>query len=158
MELNSILQDIEIQKHSVLLRESYEKVCGKPFPIALSNVPLAEALYTSDWIIVSHGTEKDPVFNYANRSAQTLWGMDWENFTRLPSRLSAREDKVEKREAVLQEAFAKGYIENYEGIRVDVSGKEFYIRNVTLWNVMDAEGTPRGQAAMFDQWEFIETS
>ncbi|MDB5257586.1 MAG: hypothetical protein JWM14_2281 [Chitinophagaceae bacterium] len=155
MNLISILDSIEIQKHSVLLRESYEKVCGKPFPIDLTKLPLAEALYTTDWIIVSHGTEKDPVFNYANRSAQALWGMDWENFTGLPSRLSAREDKVEKRETALKEAFAKGYIEKYEGIRIDTHGKEFYIRNVTLWNLIDAEGTPRGQAAIFDTWEYL---
>jgi len=155
MNLNSIIESIEVHKHSVLLRESYEKVCGKPLPVDLTKLPLTEALYTSDWIVVSHGIEKDPVFNYANRSAQALWGMDWEQFTQLPSRLSAREDKVEKREAALKEAFAKGYIENYEGIRIDANGKEFYIRNVTLWNVIDAEGVHRGLAAMFDEWEYL---
>ncbi|MBC7487377.1 MAG: MEKHLA domain-containing protein [Cytophagaceae bacterium] len=155
MSLNSIPESIEVQKHSVLLRECYQKLCGKPFPIDLSKLPLAEALYTSDWIIVSHGVEKDPIFNYANCSAQALWGIDWENFTQLPSRLSAREDKVEKREAALKEAFAKGYIENYVGIRIDAEGKEFYIRNVTLWNLIDREGSPLGQAAMFDTWEYL---
>ena len=155
MDANRILESIAIQKHSVLLRESYERVCGKPFPIDLSKLPLTEALYTSDWVLVSHGTEKDPVFNYANRAAQRLWGMDWDKFTQLPSRLSAREDKVEKREAALNEAFKKGYITNYEGIRIDARGKEFYIRRVTLWNVIDSNGTLHGQAALFDEWEFL---
>jgi len=155
MKPNSMIESFEVQKHSALLRESYEKVCGKTFPVELSKLPLAEALYTSDWVIVSHGTEKDPVFNYANRSAQALWGMNWEQFTQLPSRLSAHEDKVEKREAALKQAFAKGFIENYEGIRIGANGKEFYIRNVTLWNVIDASGVNRGQAAMFDQWEYL---
>jgi hypothetical protein len=29
------------------------------------------------------------VFCYANRTAQRLWGLTWEEFIRLPSRLSA---------------------------------------------------------------------
>lgn len=155
MNRNDILESVAVQKHSVLLRESYERVCGKPFPIDPTERPLTEALYDSSFIIVSHGIEKDPIFNYANRSAQVLWGMDWETFTLLPSRLSAKEDKVETREAALKEAFTKGYIDHYEGIRVDATGKEFYIQHVTLWNVIDENGKQHGQAAMFDQWEYI---
>jgi len=155
MSPNNILESRTVQKHSLLLRESYERVCGKPFPLDLTKGPLVEALYYSPTVVVSHGTEKDPVFNYANQAAQGLWGMDWEQFTRLPSRLSAKEDKVEKREAALKEAFAKGYISGYEGIRIDATGKEFYIRNVTLWNLIDAEGQQHGQAALFDQWEYV---
>jgi hypothetical protein len=155
MKRIDLFESIAIEKHSLLLRESYERVCGKPFPIALSEGPLVEALYYSEVILVSHGTEKDPIFNYANLAAQRLWGMNWENFTQLPSRLSAKADKVEKRESALQEAFKKGYIEKYEGIRVDVKGKEFYIKDVTLWNITDANGLQHGQAAMFDQWEYL---
>ncbi len=155
MSAKDILDSLAVQKHCLLLRESYERVCGKPFPIDLSNRPLAEALYYSSSIIVSHGVEKDPVFNYANRAAQELWGMNWEQFTQMPSRLSAREDKVEKREAALKEALRKGYISGYQGIRIDAAGKEFYIRNVTLWNVIDANGLQHGQAALFDTWEYV---
>lgn len=43
--------------------------------------------------IVSHGTETDPVFWFANRAAQGLWEMDWARFTRTPSRLSAEPDE-----------------------------------------------------------------
>ncbi len=155
MKPNDLLESLSVAKHSLLLRESYERVCGKPFPIALSNRSVAEALYYSSAVIVSHGMQKDPVFNYANEAAQTLWGMDWEQFTQTPSRLSAKQDKVEKREAALKEAFAKGYITGYEGIRMDVTGKEFYIRNVTLWNVIDSNGQQHGQAAIFDTWEYL---
>jgi len=155
--MNSLdtFNSLAVQKHSILLRESYERVCGKPFPLSLTERPLAEALYHSELILVSHGMEKDPIFNYANLSAQALWGMNWETFTRLPSRLSAKADKVKTREAALKEAFTKGYIEKYEGVRIDARGKEFYIKNVTLWNLMDATGVQHGQAAMFDQWEYL---
>ena len=35
------------------------------------------------------GNEADPVFCYANRTAQRLWGLTWDEFIRLPSRHSA---------------------------------------------------------------------
>lgn len=156
MNVISLFSRDFIQAQSDLIKESYERVCGKPFPVvATSNQSLSEAMYFSEWVIVSHGTEQDPIFNYANRTAQLLWLMDWENFTKLPSRLSAKEDKTVKREAALKEALAKGFIDNYEGIRVDSKGKEFYIQDVTLWNLIDKEGVNRGQAAMFASWRHL---
>lgn len=156
MKRIDVFESLVIQKHSLLLTESYERVCGKPFPIAGSKRPLVEALYDSKFILVSHGIEKDPIFNYANLAAQSLWGMNWEIFTQLPSRLSAKADKTEERGTALEEALAKGYISNYEGIRVDASGKEFHIKNVTLWNMMDETGIQHGQAALFDQWHYVK--
>jgi hypothetical protein len=155
MSSNSIWQEPAIIQHSRLLIESYQRVCEKSFPVNNLITSLSEALYTSEYIIVSHGTEIDPVFNYANQAAQQLWGIDWEAFTRLPSRLSAREDKVEKREVALKEALSRGYVSGYEGIRIDAEGKEFHIRNVTLWNLIDASGKQQGQAAIFNTWEYL---
>ncbi|MDB5272293.1 MAG: hypothetical protein JWO58_660 [Chitinophagaceae bacterium] len=155
MSSNSIWQEPSTIKHSHLLVESYQRICGKKFPLNNLITSLPEALYTSEYVIVSHGIENDPVFNYANQAAQRLWGMNWETFTQLPSRSSAREDKVEKRDAALKEAFRKGYISGYEGIRIDATGKEFYIRNVTLWNIADAAGVQQGQAAIFNTWEYL---
>ena len=155
MSSNSIWQTPAIIKYSHLVVESYERICGKSFPLNNLLTSLPEALYTNEYIIVSHGTESDPVFNYANQAAQQLWRLDWETFTRLPSRLSARADKVEKRDEALKEALSKGYITGYEGIRIDATGKEFYIRNVTLWNLIDATGIPHGQAVIFNDWEYL---
>jgi hypothetical protein len=156
MNTTDIIQSAIVQNHSLLIKESYELVCGKPFPITCSVRSLAEELYHSKFIVLSHGMEKDPVFNYANLAAQALWKLDWEEFTRLPSRLSARVDKAETREQALEEAFRQGYIHSYEGIRIDALGKEFYIQDVTLWNLIDANGIQHGQTAMFDRWEYVE--
>lgn len=41
---------------------------------------------------MSHGLEVDPVFNYANQCALDLFEMTWEDFIKLPSRLSAEAD------------------------------------------------------------------
>ncbi|HSZ72437.1 MAG TPA: MEKHLA domain-containing protein [Cytophagaceae bacterium] len=156
MSLNDHWKEPAVEKHSHLLVQSYVRICRKNFPLNTSVMPLPEALYKSEYILVSHGTEEDPIFNYANGSAQQLWRMDWETFTRLPSRLSAREDKVEKRKVALQQALSEGYLSGYEGIRIDATGKEFYIRDVTLWNVIDEAGLIHGQAALFKHWEYIK--
>ena len=46
-------------------------------------------LYDAPAALLMHGNEADPVFCYANRTAQRLWGLTWNEFMRLPSRLSA---------------------------------------------------------------------
>ena len=144
-----------IVQHSALLIQSYVDICGKKFPVSLTNGNFPRDLYESDYIIVSHGTENDPIFNYANIAAQSLWKMNWETFIQTPSRLSAKNDKVTTRAIALQNAFAKGYLFDYEGIRVDALGREFSIQNVTLWNLIDASGTFHGQAAMFNRWKYL---
>jgi hypothetical protein len=149
-------QDVHSEQHVILLVESYERVCQKNFPITAGSRGLAYTLYHHpDYVLVSHGTEVDPIFNYANLAAQGLWQMDWKHFTQLPSRLSAQAIHVNGRAELLKAALDKGYIDNYEGIRVDAKGKEFYIKGVTLWNLMDGEGRYQGQAALFKTWEYL---
>ncbi len=43
----------------------------------LKNVPenLPETLYHAKFILISHGTQIDPVFNFTNLEAQKLWGI-----------------------------------------------------------------------------------
>ena len=145
-----------IEKHVTLMIESYERICKKSFPIpGATSKPLEALHHNSEYAIVSHGLEKDPVFNYANLAAQKLWKLSWEEFIQLPSKQSAKPDKVAKRELLLKEALLKGYIENYEGIRIDKTGKEFFIKNVTLWNLIDKNGLMHGQAALFNKWEYL---
>ena len=145
-----------IEKHVTLIIESYERICKKSFPIPGSKSnPLESVHHSSEYAIVSHGLQKDPIFNYANLAAQKLWKLSWEEFIQLPSKQSAKPDKIAKRELLLKEAFLKGYVENYEGTRIDKNGKEFFIKNVTLWNLMDKNGIMHGQAALFNEWEYI---
>jgi hypothetical protein len=146
----------DVIQHSQLLYDSFVAVRGKallePQP---SREYLAEALYHAPFVLLSHGIQPDPVFNYANLSAQQLWEMDWQKFTQLPSRLSAEPVAVSERQAMLEEARKKDFIENYQGVRIASSGKRFTIKNAVLWNVYDLNRTYRGQAAMFKEWVFL---
>lgn len=100
--------------------------------------------------IVSHGTEADPIFRWANPAALALWEMDWNAFTRLPSRQSAADtpEVQADRSQLLKEAWRKGWVTGYRGIRVSASGRRFAIDDTVLWTVRDAKGVIHGQAAL----------
>jgi hypothetical protein len=115
----------------------------------------AQALFEAPFVVVSHGAEVDPILNYGNRQALQLWRMEWEEFTQTPSRLTAEPMARAERDRLLQQAKAQGFINNYQGVRIDSTGQRFAIHNVILWTVLDERGHCCGQAATFHQWTFL---
>jgi len=108
-------------------------------------------LYDAPAVLLMHGTEDDPVFCYANRTAQALWGYDWDEFITLPSRRSAEPMAQAERERLLAQARDRGFIDDYQGIRIAKNGRRFQIDGVVLWNVV-VGGVRHGQAAVFRHW------
>lgn len=123
-----------------LLAESFTRLTG---------TPLGDPWARPD-PIVSHGVQADPIFRWANPAALALWEMDWETFTRLPSRQSAADtaDVQADRSRLLAEAREKGWVSGYRGIRVSATGRRFAINDTVLWTVRDADGVIHGQAAL----------
>ncbi|EFM10554.1 MEKHLA domain protein [Paenibacillus curdlanolyticus YK9] len=80
---------------------------------------------------------------------------DWAAFTSTPSRLTAEPMIREDRDRFLQLVAQQGYVDQYTGIRVSATGRRFYIRNTTVWNLIDAEGIYRGQAAAFAAYDDV---
>jgi hypothetical protein len=91
-----IYQQPHIIEYSQRLAASFKHWTGRD----LASSP--EALYHAPFVVVSHGTQPDPVFCYANLAAQKLWEMDWDTFTCLPSRLSAEPDAQSERASRLR--------------------------------------------------------
>lgn len=143
-------------RHVRMLRSSYQQCTGKALiDPAIGDVDAVEALDQAACALLSHGMEADPVFNYGNRRALELFEMSWEQFTRLPSRLSAEPMLQAERAQLLARVAQHGYIDEYSGVRISSSGKRFLIRNATVWNVVDEAGQPCGQAALLPQWEAL---
>ena len=117
---------------------------------------LAEKAFHAPFVLVSHGTEADPVLNYGNATALALWEMPWEELTRTPSRLTAEAPNREERARLLAAVTASGFIDDYSGIRISKTGRRFRIAQATVWNLLSESGQPCGQAAMFASWEFLE--
>jgi hypothetical protein len=48
-----------------------------------------------------------------------------------------------------------GFIEDYKGVRVSSSGKRFLVEDSIVWNMIDENGTYRGQAAVLYKWSTL---
>ena len=116
---------------------------------------LAEKVFHAPFVLVAHGTEADPVLNYGNAAALTLWEMPWAEFTCTPSRLTAEAPNREERARLLAAVAARGFIDDYSGIRISKGGRRFRIAQATVWNLLDEQSRLCGQAAMFSRWEFL---
>jgi hypothetical protein len=116
---------------------------------------LARALFDAPFVLVSHGTQADPILNYGNRAALALWEMSWEELTRTPSRLTAEPVAREERARLLAEVTQHGHIANYAGVRISKSGRRFRITQAIVWNLLDENGAHYGQSAMFDRWDYL---
>ncbi len=150
--MNSHYQIAALHDHLNLLVASYQRVTGKIL-LDLNHAHEADQLIRlfdeASFVLLSHGTEMDPILNYGNQACLALWEMDFATLIRTPSRLTAEPMVQEQREIFLKTVQERGYIEHYEGVRISASGARFRIQDVTVWNVIDLDGRYCGQAAMF---------
>ncbi|MGL5834382.1 MAG: MEKHLA domain-containing protein [Waterburya sp.] len=151
-----VWQKPEIIRWSQILANSYKQLLGKEL-IKSANTPeeLAVALFSAPFVVVSHDTQADPIFNYGNQTALQLWSISWDEFTQTPSRLSAEPVNRVTRAVMLEQAATQGYIDNYQGIRISRTGQRFLIKQAIIWNLTDELGQKWGQAATFSDWDWV---
>ena len=143
-------------EQALLLKNSYRQLLSKDLmPDTNTDEAFAEQLFLAPFAVVSHNTASDPVFNYANLKALELFELSWDALIRLPSRCSAEPINQAERERLLSEVTAKGYIDHYQGIRISSTGRRFMIKNAVVWNLIDDKGENKGQAACFEDWDFL---
>jgi hypothetical protein len=138
--------------HVGLLLDSFQRLTGRGLlAVRSSPVAAAAALYDAPFVVLSHDTAADPVFTYANRTAQALFEMPWDEIVGMPSRYSAEPLLREARQRLLDQVSRHGYIDDYQGVRIAKSGRRFLVRRATVWTLLGPDG-PRGQAATFADW------
>ena len=115
----------------------------------------ARALFAAPFVVVSHGTEPDPIMNYGNRLAMEQFELEWAQLTRMPSRLTAEPVNQAERERMLAQAAARGFIDDYKGVRISATGRRFLVENALVWTVVDRASKPHGQAATFARWSVL---
>ncbi|OBY08602.1 MEKHLA domain-containing protein [Rhizobium leguminosarum bv. trifolii] len=137
-----------------LMAESFERSVGRSLTPKGQG---AEWLYEqSPAVVLSHNTDADPRFIYANRAAQACFEYSWDEFITLPSRLSAEAPDRAERDRLLNAVAANGFIADYRGLRIAKSGRRFYIEKAIVWDLVDRSGHRRGQAATFDSWQDVQ--
>jgi hypothetical protein len=145
----------QIIAHSQLMISTYRDLLGAEL-LSLAGSPEENAyeLYHSKSVMLSHNGSANPLFTYANATAQKLWEFSWSEFIGMPSKQSVEQDRRQERQGLLDAADESGYIKNYHGERISKSNRRFAIEGVILWN-LDQEGVKVGQAATFDKWTFV---
>ena len=150
----------QLRAHARILVDSFHRWTGRHLldedVSGISDAELAARVFSAPRVVVSHGTQADPVLNYGNQTALMLWEMGWDSFTVTPSRLTAEAPEREERARLMATVTRDGFIANYAGIRISKSGKRFRISQAIVWNLVDASGQPAGQAATFDRWDPVE--
>ncbi len=90
-------QQSDVLKHVQRLLRSFHHWTGRSLLDAEGTpADTAQKLFEAPFVIVSHGTQPDPILNYGNRKALELWEMNWEQFTQTPSRCTA--EPIERQE------------------------------------------------------------
>jgi MEKHLA domain len=134
-----------------LLIGSYARIVGAPLTTPSQD---AAWLYReAPFAVVAHDTRADPIFMYANTAAQACFEYSWDEFTALPSRLSAEMPNRAERQALLEAVTRDGFISGYRGLRIAKSGRRFWIEGGVVWQLIDHKGVTRGQAATFPTWQ-----
>jgi len=112
----------------------------------------AEAVFAAPVVVVSHGTEADPIVNYGNQAALDLWEMTWDRLIGMPSRQTAEPVNQEERARMLRLVEQQGHYDRYRGVRVSSTGRRFLVEEAIVWNVIDEQSRRIGQAATFSRW------
>jgi hypothetical protein len=144
-------------EHTQIMLDSYRHWTGRELiPRIGSAEQQAIALDRAPFVVVSHGTQADPVLNYGNQTALSLWEMPVEKLIQTPSRLTAEPMHREERARLMERTTREGYVDDYQGIRISSTGRRFRIDQATVWNLTNSSGQLVGQAATFSEWRFLE--
>jgi hypothetical protein len=143
-------------QHTQLLLDSYRRWLGHDLiPRAGDPEVDAQTLFTAPFVVVSHGTQADPVLNYGNQAALSLWEIDIPRLLQTPSRLTAEPVHREERARLLERTARDGYVDDYRGVRITTTGRRFLIDRATVWNLVTPAGDYAGQAATFSAWTWL---
>jgi hypothetical protein len=136
-----------------LLTGSHARLVGAP--LAPPSADPAWLYHHAPFAVLAHSTAADPIFIYANQAAQACFEYHWDEFTTLPSRLSAEAPNRTERQALLDAVARHGFMSGYRGERIAKSGRRFWIEQGTVWQLTDRDGVTHGQAATFASWQDI---
>ena len=108
---------------------------------------------SSRFVVLSHGNQTDPIYNYGNEAGFDVFQFPSEEYYyKLPSRYSAPPGpERDQRDEVIDATTTQDITFIPEAIRVRYpSSTVILLRDAILWNVYDEEGIRVGQTVLFD--------
>ena len=99
-----------LAEHAELISRSFTKLLGYSLLEHTENLP--ERLYHAPFVLLSHNTEQDPIFNYANAQGLQLFELSWQELIRLPSRASAEAINQATRAKLMAQVTTQGFMKH----------------------------------------------
>ncbi len=132
-------------EHTQVLLDSFRRWLGRELiPREGSVEQQAWTLFRAPFVVISHTADADPILNYGNQSALTLWETDLLALLQTPSRLTAEPVHRSERARLLARTARDGFVDDYRGIRISRTGRRFEIEKAIVWNLCDATRSRRG--------------
>ena len=140
------------QEHVLIMLENLKRWTGQDLikKYAFSLDRLGEQVFNANFYILSHNQAADPILTYGNNRVLQQWEISWAELTTMYSKNTAKPVDRSARLTAIEQVNLNNYINNYGGVRISKTGKEFTILNATLWNLFDNESNSYGQAAWFE--------
>lgn len=152
----------DITSHVTLLHDSLQKLTGRGIcermgisedVLQSSNDTYNDICLDDRFVLISHGTEEDPIYNFANLAGLEAFVRTWEELIKIPSRQSVVFQTVDEelRIELIKSVTNDGYVEGASGTRVRGDDKFIRLVDAVVWNLYDSNGVYSGQAALFDR-------
>lgn len=137
---------VDMSSHSLY------RLTGKSMYDRMENIGCASQVHESiRFAVLSHGTQDDPIFCYANKGALQLFQWPESEIYQLPSRYSAPEGKLrDDRSNAISTTAQQKFSFITSATRQTKTGNLFEMNDVLLWNVYDNDGVRVGQTALVD--------
>ncbi|HVE22228.1 MAG TPA: MEKHLA domain-containing protein [Acidocella sp.] len=152
--MNNVPPAVPLAELPLLILASYQRLTGRALlPQSVAQEERVRWMYEdAPFCVLAHNTQADPLFIYANQAAQRCFEYSWDEFLRVPSRLSAETADRFERQQLLDAVTRDGFAVGYRGLRVAKSGRRFWIEDGIVWQLRDTSGRVHGQAATFPRW------
>lgn len=144
------MKDYTIYQLLSLLDQSYQHWTGQKLnvPKEMEGQRLFWLDEQSPYGLLAQNIDVEPLFIYANKKAQNMFGYTLEEFLLLPSSHSASPTVQKDRNQLVQEVMTQGIVTHYQGTRVDKNGYFFEITQGSIWKLLNESGETLGIAAM----------
>lgn len=143
-------------RHISILNDSLEKLTGidlyERMRIVNGDASFEDICRNNRFVLISHNTEKDPIYNFGNEACLEAFARSWNELCVTPSRESVviNSEDEELRIKLMSKVTTEGFVECYGGKRVRGDGKFIQLVNAVVWNCYDETGEYYGQACLFD--------
>ncbi len=143
-------------KQTELILRSYHRWLGRDLIASMDHsYEQARALFEAPMVVAASDNAQEPRLIYGNRKALELWQLTWDEFTRMPARQTAEPVEQAARDQFLNEVRKNGFISDYSGIRISSTGRRFWIKQATVWNLTGEKDEYLGQAVLFNQYDYL---